>query len=58
MIVLKSIKNLSMFICEEELCQDESTHVWANSESRIVDLCDLHYSEVTKYKEKQNDTSQ
>jgi hypothetical protein len=52
MIVLKSIKNLSMFICEEELCQEESTLVWANSESRIVDLCDLHYSEVTKYKEK------
>ncbi len=47
MIVLKSIKNLNMFMCEEELCQDESTQVWANSESRIVDLCDFHYSQAT-----------
>jgi len=48
MIVLKSTKNLNMFICEEELCQDESTKVWANSESRIADLCDFHYSEASK----------
>jgi hypothetical protein len=52
MIVLKNIANLNLFICEEELCQDESTQIWANSESRIVDLCDLHYSEVTQNKEK------
>jgi hypothetical protein len=55
MIVLKSMKNLSLFICEEELCEDESTQIWASSESRIVDLCDLHYSEATKYKEKKNE---
>jgi hypothetical protein len=46
MIVLKSTKNLNMFICEEELCQDESTRVWASSESRIVELCDLHYGKA------------
>jgi hypothetical protein len=55
MIVLKSTKNLSLFICEEELCKDESTHVWASSESRIVDLCDLHYSEATRNKEIENE---
>ncbi len=52
MIVLKHARNLNLLICEEELCQDESTQVWASSESRVVDLCDLHYSEVTKHKEK------
>jgi hypothetical protein len=46
MIALKSTKNLNMLICEEELCQDDSTRVWASSESRIVDLCDLHYSQA------------
>jgi hypothetical protein len=35
-------------MCEEELCQDEGTQIWASSESRIVDLCDLHYSQATK----------
>jgi hypothetical protein len=48
MIVLKHTKNLNMFVCEEELCEDESTQVWANSESRIVDLCDFHYMEAKK----------
>jgi len=47
MIVLKHTKNLNLHICEEDLCQDESTQVWASSESRIVDLCDLHYSQAT-----------
>jgi hypothetical protein len=46
MIVLKSTKNLNMLICEEELCQDESTRIWASSETRIADLCDLHYSQA------------
>lgn len=48
MINLKGRGNLNLFICEEESCQDESTQVWASSESRIVDLCDFHYSEATK----------
>lgn len=48
MIVLKNTKNLNMFICEEESCEEESTQIWANSESRIVDLCDLHYSRATE----------
>jgi hypothetical protein len=47
MIALKHTKNLNFSICEEELCEDESTQVWASSESRIVDLCDLHYSKAT-----------
>lgn len=48
MIVLKHTKNLNFSICEEEFCQDESSHVWANSESRIVDLCALHYGQATQ----------
>jgi hypothetical protein len=48
MIVLKNTKNLNLFICEEESCKDESTQVWASSESRIADLCDLHYSQAIK----------
>jgi len=48
MIILKGKGHFNMLACEEELCQDKSTQIWANSESRIVDLCDLHYSEATK----------
>lgn len=51
MIRLKSVKgpnNLNTHICEEEFCEDESTRIWASSESRIVDLCDLHYGQVTR----------
>lgn len=48
MIALKHTANLNLSICEEELCQDESTHVWASSESRIVELCDLHYGQATQ----------
>jgi hypothetical protein len=33
--------------CEADPCQDEATRIWANSESRIIDLCDLHYKEAT-----------
>ncbi len=47
MIRLKSTKNLNMSMCEEEMCQDDSTRIWAN-ESRFVELCDLHYSEATR----------
>jgi hypothetical protein len=48
MIVLKSTKNLNFLICEEEFCQEESTQIWANSESRIADLCDMHYAKATE----------
>ena len=46
MIILKGKGHSNMLICEEELCQDDSTQIWASSESRIVDLCDLHYSQA------------
>jgi hypothetical protein len=46
MIKLKHTKNLNLFICEEEFCHEESTKIWASSESRVVDLCDFHYSKV------------
>jgi hypothetical protein len=46
MIILKSTKNLNLFICEEEFCEEEGTKVWASSESRIVDLCEMHYAKV------------
>ena len=50
MILLKHTKNLNLLICEEEFCEDDSTQIWANSESRIVDLCDLHYSQAKEIK--------
>ena len=38
---------LSAFqICEEEKCKEESTKIWTNSETRILDLCDKHYNEL------------
>lgn len=46
----KGLGNLNFNICEEEFCQDDGTKIWANSESRIVDLCDLHYNEARKTK--------
>ena len=46
MIILKGRGQSNMLTCEEQSCQDESTQIWASSESRIVDLCDLHYSQV------------
>lgn len=49
MIILKPAKgsnNLNFHICEEEFCEDDSTRIWASRESRIVDLCDLHYSKA------------
>jgi len=46
MIVLKGTNNLNFLICEEEFCQEESTRIWANSQTRIVDLCDYHYSKA------------
>ena len=48
MIQLKSTRNINLFVCEEELCQEDSTRIWANSETRIVDLCDYHYSKATE----------
>jgi hypothetical protein len=48
MIELKHTVNLNLFMCEEALCEDESTHIWASPESRVVDLCDFHYSEAIK----------
>ncbi len=35
-------------MCEEEFCEEESTRIWANSQTRIVDLCDYHYSRATE----------
>lgn len=49
MIILKPARgsnNLNFHICEEEFCEDDSTKIWASNESRIVDLCDLHYNQA------------
>lgn len=49
MIRLKAARgsnNLNFHICEEEFCEEDSTKIWASKESRIVDLCDLHYNEA------------
>jgi len=48
MIILKGRGHSNMLVCEEKSCQDDSTQIWASSESRIVDLCDFHYSEAIK----------
>ena len=48
MIKLKSTKDIDLFLCEEELCKEVSTCVWANSQTRIVDLCDYHYRKATE----------
>jgi hypothetical protein len=48
MIILKGKGHSNMSICEEEFCQEESTQIWASSETRIIDLCDLHYTQVTQ----------
>jgi hypothetical protein len=47
MITLKSTNNINMFMCEEELCEEDSTRIWASSQTRIADLCDFHYSQAT-----------
>jgi hypothetical protein len=46
MIILKGKEKSNIMTCDEESCQDENTQIWASSESRIVDLCDLHYNQV------------
>ena len=51
MIELKDPRKLpyaGFQICEEVNCKSESSKIWASSESKIVDLCDLHYMEARK----------
>jgi hypothetical protein len=51
MLKLKDPRSLlySAFLyCEEEHCKKESTKIWANSNTRIVDLCDEHYKVVAE----------
>jgi hypothetical protein len=48
MIQLKSKNNSNLFMCEEEFCEEESTRIWTNSESRIIDFCDFHYNKATE----------
>lgn len=36
------------FVCWEADCQDESTKIWADKETSMIDLCDKHYEEATK----------
>ena len=43
-MIFKSTNNLNFSVCEEEFCEEDSTNIWATKESRIVDLCDLHYN--------------
>ena len=31
---------------KEENCKEESTKIWTNKETRILDLCDKHYNEL------------
>jgi hypothetical protein len=51
MIKLKDKEFLAysaFYVCEADPCQEEATRIWANSETRIIDLCDSHYDEVTQ----------
>lgn len=47
-MIFKPHRNLNYLMCEEESCQEDSTRIWANKESRIIDLCDLHYNQLVK----------
>ena len=47
MIVFKNKKDINLFTCEEKFCKEEGTRIWASSESKIRDLCETHYQEVT-----------
>lgn len=38
----------AFYVCEADPCEEEATKIWANSESRIIDLCDNHYSQVSR----------
>jgi len=49
MIKLKDLRSREYFafqVCEANPCSHEATKIWASSESRIVDLCDLHYQKA------------
>ena len=41
-------KHSAFYGCEVDPCYEEATRIWANSESRIIDLCDAHYQEATQ----------
>lgn len=40
-----------LFICSIDNCINESTKLWAGTESGIVDVCDEHYEKLTKEKQ-------
>jgi hypothetical protein len=49
MLPLKNPRDLiysAYQVCEVELCKNEATRIYASSESRIVDLCDIHYDHI------------
>jgi hypothetical protein len=50
MLKLKDPRKLIYFafqICEIEECKEEAERIYASSESRIIDLCQKHYNQIT-----------
>ncbi len=50
MIKLKDPRSLiytTYQVCEIDPCVDEAEKIWASSESRIVELCEKHYKQLT-----------
>jgi hypothetical protein len=49
MIKLKDPKSLiyhAFQVCEVDPCDLESTHIWTDSEIRIIDICEKHYKQL------------
>jgi hypothetical protein len=38
----------AFFVCWELECKEESTRIWADSETAVLDLCDNHYQQAMK----------
>ena len=50
MIKLKNPRSLiyaQYQVCEIDPCEEEAAKIWASSESRIVELCEKHYKQLT-----------
>ena len=49
MIKFKDPRSLIYFafqVCEVDPCDKEAEHIWANSETRIIDICNDHYTDL------------
>ena len=40
------IDHSAFFVCRELDCKEESTRIWADKETSVIDLCDKHYQQA------------